>query len=78
MAILPSFSLTPCQGLHLFSTPWSCWSLSLCPQQATLTQAFSHYFPRPKVQGASLHLVGFVTARLDVLQSLQNWGLAEN
>lgn len=39
--------------------------------------------PRPSSttsqgQGASLHLVGFVTARLDVLQSLENWGLAEN
>lgn len=39
--------------------------------------------PRPpsttsQGQGASLHLVGFVTARLDVLQGLENWGLAEN
>lgn len=31
-----------------------------------------------QAQGASLHLVGFVTARLHVLQSLQNWGLAKN
>ena len=35
-------------------------------------------FSEPQAQGASLHLVSFITARLDVLQSLQNWSLAEN
>lgn len=34
--------------------------------------------PRGRAQGASLHLVGFVAARLDVLQGLENRGLAEN
>lgn len=76
-AILPPLSLSLRQGLFLFSSTWSCRRLSLCPQQATLAQALSHS-SRPQVQGASLHLVSFVTARLDVLQSLQNWGLAEN
>lgn len=35
-------------------------------------------FSGPQAQGASLHLVSFITARLDVLQSLQNRSLAEN
>lgn len=31
-----------------------------------------------QVEGSSLHLVGFVTARLDMLQRLEDWCLAKN
>ena len=77
-AILPPCLCPHARVSYLFSSTWSCRRLSLCPQKATLTQPLSHSFSRPQVQGASLHLVGFITARLDMLQSLQNWGLAEN
>lgn len=82
-----SLALWPPFRPFLCSTPRSLFLLnpmvllaikSVSPAGPPSPQAFSHYFPRPKAQGASLHLVGFITACLDMLQSLQNWGLAKN
>lgn len=63
-----------------FSAPWSLFLFN--PTVALVVKSASPAGPLPRPsaisRGASLHLVGFITARLHMLQGLENWGLAEN